>query len=404
MDIVGKTLVFTDCHLGLKNSSTSRLNIVISVFREIIGTIKSEGISNVIFCGDAFHDRRAIDVNVLNIGHKLFSTLAKYCKVYLIVGNHDCHFKSQTSVNSVNIFNGVGNIFVIDEATECTLNGSKCLLVPWLSDLSKYPENSFDMMFGHFNINSKYLIASYIEDHSKDISNDALVSRISEDEMLAGKIENLESLSDGERHKSGDLIDDFVTKVRENGFIYAGHIHNHKEFVARKRNFIFIGSPYQQNFGEMQSVDGFYVLDELNQRTFHHIDNVPVFRKLFISQIMRDGIENFDFSCVKGNIVRRVIDLDIDRLSESKINQKIMDFSPYEELLPEYEIQIGNGEDKEEVNNETLDLIKKSKLDYIRKYIDNIDDKSLQESNLDRDVLFDVLKSYYDKAEELRKY
>lgn len=409
MDIIGKTLVFTDCHLGLHGSSISRLNIVISVFKEIIKAIKTEKISNVIFCGDAFHDRRSIDVNVLNVGHKLFSALAKYCKVYLIVGNHDCHFKSQTSVNSVNIFNGIDNMTVITEATECNLNGSKCLLVPWLADLSKYSPNSFDLMFGHFDISGKYLIASYIEDHSKDVSNEALISKISEDEMLAGKLTSADTIGNNvtafidNGQKSDDLIGDFIELVREGGFIYAGHIHGHKEFVAKHRNFIFIGSPYQQNFGEMNSIDGFYILDEKNQKEFRHISTVPVFKKIYISQIVKNGIENFDFSIVKGNIIRKVFDVDVDKLTESKINQKIIDFNPYEELLPEYEIQIGQ-DDGSDINNETLDLIKKSKLDYIRKYIDEIDDKSLEDTKIDKNILFDTLKSYYEKAEELKKY
>ena len=410
MDIIGKTLVFTDCHLGLHGASISRLNIVIAVFKELIKAIKTEKISNVIFCGDAFHDRRSIDVNVLNVGHKLFSALAKYCKVYLIVGNHDCHFKTQTSVNSVNIFNGIDNITVISEATECYLNGNKCLLVPWLSDLSKYENNTYDLMFGHFDISGKYLIASYIEDHSKDLSNDALISKISEDEMLAGKISNSENFSKDVKtfsnasQKSNDLIGDFIMLVKEGGFIYAGHIHGHKEFVARKRNFIFIGSPYQQNFGEMQSIDGFYVLNERNERTFHHIENVPTFQKLFMSQIIGKGIDKFDFSIVKGNIIKKVFDQDIDKLTESRINQKIVDFGPYEELLPDYEIKIGENLEDQAMNNETLDLIRKSKLDYIRKYIDEIDDKSLEETKIDKQTLFDTLKSYYEKAEELKKY
>ena len=52
MEINGKTLVFTDCHLGLRNGSVGRLNTAIVVFRQMLKTIRDEGVSNVLFVGD----------------------------------------------------------------------------------------------------------------------------------------------------------------------------------------------------------------------------------------------------------------------------------------------------------------------------------------------------------------
>jgi hypothetical protein len=46
------------------------------------------------------------------------------------------------------------------------------------------------------------------------------------------------------KNKSSDLIRNFVDLVKKNGIIYAGHIHQHKEFVVKGREFIFIGTPY----------------------------------------------------------------------------------------------------------------------------------------------------------------
>ena len=39
MELTGKTLVFTDCHFGIRNNSIARLNILISVFKSIIKTL-----------------------------------------------------------------------------------------------------------------------------------------------------------------------------------------------------------------------------------------------------------------------------------------------------------------------------------------------------------------------------
>ena len=45
--------------------------------------------------------------------------------------------------------------------------------------------------------------------------------------------------------RSADLLKNFIDLVKKNGTVFSGHIHHHKEFVAKGRKFIFIGSPYQ---------------------------------------------------------------------------------------------------------------------------------------------------------------
>lgn len=401
-EISGKTLVFTDCHLGLRNGSTSRLNIVINVFKQMLRTIKANGIENVIFIGDAFHDRKSIDVNVLNVGSKLFTVLSKFAEVYMILGNHDCFYKTKTDVSSVNIFGNNKRIHIISQVEEVLLNNQYALFVPWLGDISTYENETFDLMFGHFDIGVQYLIASYIEEHSKDnMSNEKLVSIISKDELISEKIaetgfDTVSQISEENRTKSSALIGSFIDVVKQGGTIYSGHIHNHREFFTNGRKFIFVGSPYQQTFGEMHSVDGYYVMDETNKETFIKTENIPVHVKLKMSDILNAGIDNYDFSPVRGNIVKRVYDVEVPRLDEIKINQKIQDNQPYEEISADFEIVKKAIED---VDNETLEMMKKSKLDYIMKYIDDMDEKVLAEKNIDKGKLFSMLKDYYEKAE-----
>lgn len=50
--------------------------------------------------------------------------------------------------------------------------------------------------------------------------------------------------------------------------------------------------------------------------------------------------------------------------------------------------------------NESISLIKKSKLDYIKNYISSIDDALLSEQKIDRDKLYGVLESYYKEVVE----
>ena len=70
---------------------------------------------------------------------------------------------------------------------------------------------------------------------------------------------------------------------------------------------------------------------------------------------------------------------------------------PYEELLPDYEVELSFSYDMK-IQNESIELIKKSKLEYVRNYINNIDYKALDEQGIDKDKLFSVIEQHYNKV------
>lgn len=402
----GKTLVFTDIHFGLKQNAISRLNICVKVVKTILERIKKDKIANVIFAGDLYHERVAVNVNTLNVALKCIGTIAKYCNTYLIVGNHDAHYKNSIEVNSLNMFKDMSNVHIVDTTTELLLNGKKILLCPWLADLSKYEYETYDMMFGHFDISAKYLIASYIEDNSKtieatsDLSSTILDSTLLNSSSVAISTTNSDISSVIQnKSKSNELIGDFIQLVKKTGTIFSGHIHQHREFVAKQRKFIFVGTPYEQTRGDRGNDCGYYVLDENNKYEFTKIDNTPIHIELRMSKILEKGIDKFDFSMVKGNIIHKIYDVDVDRISDSKITQKIIDFKPYDELTPDYDVNISYGNDIT-LQNDSIELIKKSKLEYIKNYIDNIDEQVLKEQELDVRLLYKTLEDYYTKIIE----
>ena len=158
-EISGKVLVFSDLHVGLKDSASQYLGICIKVVKEIISTIKKQGIGTVIFCGDLFHYRKQVELRALNCGLTLISALAKFAKVYLICGNHDTYYKSSNEINSINIFKDTPNVVLISKTTSVKINGKSALLVPWGEDVSGKRRESYDMLLGHFDISYEYLIS-----------------------------------------------------------------------------------------------------------------------------------------------------------------------------------------------------------------------------------------------------
>lgn len=391
----GKTLVFSDQHFGVKGNSPNRQKIGVQVIKEIIAYAKKAKAKNIIFCGDWFHSRATVDVSTLDIAYKCVQALAKQCKLWMILGNHDLYLKNSTEVSSVNIFKGVDNIEVISEPCEVELNSKKTLLVPWLANLDGYKPNSYDFLFGHFEISAKFLIQSYTEEHSgKLVANEEVSSKIDDDDIL-----DVPSNSQKRNSKAVDLLGSFIELAKpETGVIFAGHIHQHKEMIAKEgRKFIFIGSPYEQNLGDIGNECGFYEIAETGKLKFIKLDKLPKHIQFKTSDIKKIGIDDFDFSLVTNNIVQKVYDEELTQAEEMKLSQKINDFKPYEELLPEYKVAIKYAM-KSKDDQTSVELLQKSKLEYIKNYIDNMDSKVLEASETSRDELFKILEACYRKV------
>ena len=69
------------------------------------------------------------------------------------------------------------------------------------------------MLIGHFDISSKYLIKSYIEEHSAaECAHDEDIVALNSDKLMGSA-------------KSYDLVGSFVELAKLGGVVYAGHIH-----------------------------------------------------------------------------------------------------------------------------------------------------------------------------------
>lgn len=375
--ISGKVLVFTDLHIGLKGAQKNRLAICVKVVKKIIDYIVANGIETILFLGDWNHTRVSTENNALNVSYRLMQAMSKVAKVYAILGNHDIYMKNSLDINSLVIFKDLANVVLVDKVMEASINGNKSLLIPWLGDLTPYNKESQDMLFGHFDISSKFLIKSYVADNTAKGISDELGKELSTDKDLSSV---------------GDLVGDFVDIAKKTGKIFSGHIHGHKEFLSKGRWFSFVGSPYQQNLGEIGCKCGFYIIDEENNAKFVELDGIPKHIEVRVSQMLKD---DFDFSCIKGNIVHKIYDVDIEAADDAKLSQKINDQQPYEELMPDYEVTLKDTSTTE-ITDESIALIKKSKMEYVKRYVGNIDKKILEAEGLEADKLIAVLEDHYD--------
>ena len=410
LNINGNILITTDWHFGLKQNQDKWLGTLLNITDQINDYINKNEIEHLIFCGDLFHERNDISVKIINAAIKCIEKLSANCKIYLIVGNHDLVDNVHPELNSIKIFKHTKNVTVIEDATEVSINGNKSILVPWISNILEYKSNTFDMMFGHFDIPHNYLMENRIDrmDKSKKYSKEEIINYINSEKMLKedglhGLDINKEIVIDSFIHHkpASQLIGDWINVVKEGGTIFAGHVHNRHEFVANRRKFIFIGSPYQQTAAEYDSNDGFYTLSKNNKIEFHKLINIPKFVEIKISDILNEGIDKFDYSTLTNNIINKIIDVELKPIEISEIDRKILSANPFHENSTTFAISKVSYTDIDgNVITNSLESIRKSPMTYLKNYLSNIDQKKFNDEGIDKDYIIEILSKYIEPVEK----
>ena len=377
----GKSLIFTDLHVGISNDKPSRQKIAENVIDEMIGRIEMEGIKQVFFLGDLFHQRTSIEVTSLNVANDLVRRLASTCEVFLLQGNHDLYEKYNSIITSLNIFD-LHNVNIISVPTEVKLNGQNVLMVPWLcgttlqEHISKNGlSDKYDMMMGHFDIG-----------YSGDIK---CKGQMYVDAYKSGT-QNFSSV------ETDNIISEILHHTNDYSTIYMGHIHDHETLTYANRTWNIVGSPQYQvhdmkRLPDEKKMHGYYILDENNKETFYESASVPKFVTLYASDMVKGTV---DESKLKGAIVRRCYDVVLTDEQKSHMDELVNSAKVYEEDSSVYVLGVSTEDGTKEGGVEVDDICSiVDKFDYIQKQIDKIDHPAI-----DNTKLKEMMKGYYEKA------
>lgn len=401
--------LFTDIHYGLKGDSELRLKIADDfIYKKLIPHIKSNGIKYVIFGGDMFHNRNSVNVNTMNHVIDAIKEITKHAKLYMIIGNHDLYLTSSTEISSIRAIESMTNVTIVKKPELLQINGKSVLLVPWLSDLSDYGKESVDMMIGHFDISSKYLIASYLEEQkikSFESSDKLIDSLLKSGTVKAKQIQktddcDIKMFTDGSTKKQNPdkFLGSYIDICKRGGYIFSGHIHPHKKFITKGRTFTFISSPFENDWGDIGKGFGFY---NLNMHTDNHLFIESVDAPKHIEIKMSEITDEYEFN-VSGNFVKLFVDCDIDYKDLNDTISKINSLNPLEPCIINYQHKVSfNDVDVTELDQMSSDNFSKS--NYIVEYINMIEDSDLDEKCIDRTELKTAALEYYKKAEEKLK-
>lgn len=349
-------LLFTDIHFGLKLNSELFLDIALKNVKWIEKQIEDNKVKTIIFLGDWFHQRTSVSVNTLHKSYEALAHLAsKVDKFYMIVGNHDSYYKNSTDVNSLQMFEQIKNLQVVDKITKVSVGAREFILAPWGFQQDEYMNlgDGADAAFGHFEPNGVKLLNRITEGFRDDL--------------------------------------DFLTNSAP--LVFSGHFHMKSEYETKNGKVIFVGSPSQQNWGDCGDDRGVYILNE-NDMSYKFIENreSPKFKKFLFSKIMEEK-KLPPQEQVEGNFVKVVVDCQYKFETVQKLLAKLTTIGA---LTVEAEYYYS--EKINSVINRTDEVTIKTNEDYIKEFV--MSDSIEFPEGVDREKLANLALSIYGKAQD----
>lgn len=363
--LTGRTLIFSDLHCGIKTDSTSRLNLTIKAIDEILKISKSEHIDNIIFLGDWFNSREYIHTATLTVGYKLMSLLAMSYKVVVIAGNHDIESNAYRTISPLFTFANIENVTVLHDITEFILNDKLCLAVPWgFSDFEN--TKTYDYVFGHLNVAGSAIRYNKVVG---DISDNS--------EYVVTAINDVRT---------------FAKKLKPAGICFSGHIHLRTEHRYRSNRIIFVGTPFELNFGETSSNHGVYIIDtKSNDVRFIEITSMPKHCIMKLSECIENGkIKNSEyFNKFNNAIIKKIIDIDLTSDQQNELNSVLANLDMYDFVESELCYNILDATSATAIDSDKLTLVS-----YLDLVFDTLSDDVFTTANITKAELQTMFKTY----------
>jgi len=340
--------IFSDPHYGVHRNSETWHKIALNHAKWAAEQFKARSIKDIIIPGDIFHDRNDIAVNTLHNVTDIFDCLRDF-NIIITVGNHDAFYKDKSDINSVSILRGWSNITVVDKLVVLEAHGRKIALCPWGQNIEEVP--ACDLIVGHFEINSF-------------------------------KMNSFKVCTNG--LKASDLTSRAKLTI-------TGHFHHREERKYNEGTILYVGCPYQQDWGDYGTTKGLYTLD-LDTLKYEFIENniSPRYNKVRYSEIASgtytpESLRGF----ISGNIVKFFIDKPLEPNTVDTIIRKLVSIKPVEFTI-EYDYSQVSMINTEEANtkdfnisvdnsiSEFIDLLDIKHKDKVKTYVTDLYHKSLK--------------------------
>ena len=333
-----KVAIFSDLHLGIYADSEDWGNVAIEWAKDVRSKLLEAKIDTIFFLGDFFHNRTDVNVATIHTGATILDIFKDF-NLFVIVGNHDAYYKNRSDIHSLGLMRHWSNIELIDKPKTYKINNKICHFVPWFNEVAV----ECDYLFGHFETVSFQMNNYKVCDHG-----------ILPTELL-----------------------------KYSSSIFSGHFHKKSVKKYSEGSITYVGNTFPMDFNDEGDVKGIYILD-LNTGKTEFVENEVSPR--YIRVIVKDKDYKPD-NKVKGNVVKLVINNDIDEKDVYSILGRVRKKSPF---LLDYDYS----NKVIDINGEIDDEDDIGYVEYFEKYIEELDlDDNIKEMSLEKlETLYDLHK------------
>ena len=284
-----KVCCIADLHIGVHQNSIFWHETALRWAGWLKEELNKKKIKDIFILGDLYHYRDEIAVNTIHVVNQILKLWSDF-NIVILVGNHDAFYKDRSDVNSLSILDGWKNILVVSEPATYTILGKSATFLPWGASL-KAVEKA-DVLFGHLEIESFKMNSHKHCDHGM---------------------------------KTADLLS-------KANLIMTGHFHLRDERKYQDKTIIYVGNPFEMDFGDTGSTKGYYLLDFSNL-SYEFFENSlsPKHKKLSITELL--SFKSLSAAEIKEFVGNNIVKLQVDKkVSSDNIElliQKISAFKPF---------------------------------------------------------------------------
>lgn len=347
-----KLVFITDLHFGARSNSNQFDNHFRKFYEEqFFPYLLENNIENVICLGDTFDVRKNINLDILkNCKEYFFDMFDKINKnLYMIVGNHDAHFKDTLSVNTPDlVLREYERIKIISKPEIISFDDVNLLLMPWICR-----DNAEKSMNALENANAEYCLGHF-------------------------EIAGFKMYKNTESHGGFDPI--IFNRFKKT---FSGHYHTR----STQGRINYLGAPYEMNWADYDDPKGFHLFDT-ETGNLEFVENKF---KMFM-------IHNYDESSkeipdCKDKVIRVVTKNVENKVKFDRFITSIQEMNPVDLKIVDEDTIVKIENDSDEISSEDT-------ISVLSLYVDSIEN-SLQESGLEKDKLKSMLKNLYREAQEL---
>lgn len=307
-----RVAIFSDLHLGVHSNSAEWHNYAVEWANWFRDECIANNIKDIIFCGDWHHNRSEISVSTLQVSADILDILSEF-NLIAITGNHDLYYKHRTDVNSISIFKNRNNVTILEQYDKLEAFDRVISFCPWNTKVTDIQES--DVLFGHFEIET-FKMNEY---------------KVCEE---------------------GIKIKDLLSKSE---LVISGHFHTRHEKTFGAGSILYVGNPFQMDFGDTGNKKGYYILDlDTLEYKFTPNNISPCYKKVSLSELVEEGdINAYVKDMLANNFVKLKVDMNISQQDMDILHSVLTKLKP-ESLTIDYDINFNrileNTEHKEDLS------------------------------------------------------